>query len=266
MNHVTEHFSNWKVNPRKWEITYVASRLTAFLRARFDRESPVNFEDKLMTPAVESEYVDLLFDPEFRRSVEQVKEYSCLDVVRLANLWTTAQLVGPGIFVEVGSYKGGTALHICNAMRNRDSAFYCFDPFEDGGFERMAECDAAFHPNDFRDTQYESVVRLLSSKPNARAVRGFFPAAAEGIDLHDIAFGHIDVDIYDSTKKCLEFLAPRLSPRGVLLVDDVGHREAPGVRIALDEFLACHPSFIAIPMFPCQALVMLGSLWGRDGL
>ena len=266
MNHATEHFSNWKVNPRKWEITYVASRLTALLRALFRRENHVRSDDKLMTPAVESEYVDLLFNPEFRRSVEQVKDYSCLDVVRLANLWTTAHLVGPGIFVEVGSYKGGTALHICNAMENRDSAFYCFDPFEDGGFEKMSECDAAFKPNDFRDTQYQAVVRLLSSKPNAKAVQGFFPAAAEGLNLRDIAFAHLDVDIYDSTKNSLEFLAPRLTPRGLLLVDDVGHRETPGVKIALDEFIASHPLFVAIPMFPCQALVIPKSFWASDRL
>ena len=141
-------------------------------------------------------------------------------------------------------------------MGSRDSAFYCFDPFENGGFEKLTDCDAAFEPDDFRDTQYEAVVKLLSSKPNAKVIQGFFPAVAEGLCLQEIAFGHLDVDTYEATKDSLEYLAPRLAIRGLLVLDDLGHRETPGVKKALDEFVAKHPSFVAIPMFPCQAVLL----------
>ena len=95
--------------------------------------------ERLMTPAIEAEDVNILFDPEFQNSVAQVKEFSCLDIARLANLWNLARLAGPGIFLEVGTYKGGTALHICNAIKDRGAAFYCFDPFEKGGFEKIGD-------------------------------------------------------------------------------------------------------------------------------
>ncbi len=101
-----------------------------------------------LDPPVETEYINLLFDLEFSRSVAQVKDFTCLDVVRLANLWNAVKLVGDGIFLEIGSYRGGTALHICNAIESRRASaqFYCFDPFEGGGFERLTEYDQAFKP------------------------------------------------------------------------------------------------------------------------
>ena len=255
MDLLVEHFVNWNKSPRKWAITYVLSGLQATLRARLRKYRAGNTSKRLLTPAIETEYVAILFDPEFRSSVEQVKDYTCLDVPRLANLWNLTRLAGPGIFMEVGSYKGGTALHICNAIQHRGASFYCFDPFEKGGFRKLSDCDTAFTAHDFTDTKYKAVVRLLSSKPNAKVVQGFFPAVAEHLDLRDISFCHLDVDIYDATKHSLEYLAPRLATHGLIVVDDVDHRETPGVRRAVDEFLVNHPSFLFIPMFPCQAVL-----------
>jgi hypothetical protein len=255
MTAVKQHLLNWKANPRRWEINYVGSRLRDLVAAQFAKTQASTGEE-LLVPPIEAEYVDILFDPEFRRSVDQVKDYTCLDVARLANLWTSVRMSGPGIFIEAGSYKGGTALHICNAMQPTDQPFYCFDPFEKGGFEQLGECDAAFSATDFTDTRYEAVVSLLSAKPNAKAIQGFFPAAAEGLSLRDIAFCHLDVDTYNATKASLEYLAPRLAARALVVLDDFDHRETPGVRKALMEFLANYPGFFAIPMFPCQAALV----------
>jgi predicted O-methyltransferase YrrM len=259
-----KHFANWKANPRRWEITYILSRLKGFSLVAFhslDSYRLKKYREKLMIPVVEAEYVNILFDPEFQNSVAQVKDISCLDVARLANMWNLARLVGPGIFVEVGTYKGGTALHICNAIEHRDADFYCFDPFEKGGFEKIGDQDKCFKPSDFTDTRYEDVVNLLSSKPKAKVIQGFFPAAAENLNLRDIAFCHLDVDTYEATKDSLEFLAPRMARRGLIILDDMGHRETPGVNTAVTEFLAAHPSFLFIPMFPVQAVLLPKSLW-----
>ena len=49
------------------------------------------------------------------------------------------------------------------------------------------------------------VVRLLSCKPNAKVIQGFFPAAADGLELHGIAFCHLDIDVYEATKNSLEY-------------------------------------------------------------
>ena len=255
------HLANWRANPRRWNITYVLSRLLITVGTRLDvNRVAENYQDAL-DPPIEAEFVDILFDSAFRRSVSQVKGLTCLDVARLANLWNLVQFASPGIFLEVGSYRGGTALHICNAMEQNESRFYCFDPFETGGFETLDDWQTNFKTTDFMDTKHEAVVRLLSSKPHAEAICGFFPKAAEGINLHNIAFCHLDVDMYDATLRSLEYLVPRLALGGFIVIDDVGHRETPGVAKAVTEFIATHQSFLVIPMFPCQAILLAKSLW-----
>jgi O-methyltransferase len=256
------NYANWKAHPRRWQPGYVLSRIPAVVRnALLGEEAPK--PPAPLDPPVEVEYVNQLFDPDFSRSVDQVKEFSCLDVVRLANLWNMVKLAGPGTFIEAGTYRGGTALHLCNAIDvwHPGAPFFCFDPFETGGFQGMIECDRAFKATDFMETEFAAVQRLLAPKTNATAVRGFFPDAAEGHDLGEIAFCHLDVDIYDSTLRSLEFVAQRLSPKGLIVVDDFGHMETPGVEKATLEFVAKNPAFLCLPLFPCQALLLPRSLW-----
>lgn len=257
------HLQNWQSSRRKGDLRYALSRLPRLIRdsLRAKRELETDFEP--LEPPVETEYVNLLSDPNFCTSVANVKAYTCLDAVRLANLWSTAKLVGEGIFLEVGSFRGGTALHICNAIESRGASnqFFCFDPFEKGGFEKVVPLDNAFKVTDFMNTSYESVASLLLSKPFARPVQGYFPAVAKDLNLHDIAFCHLDVDVYDATRESLEFLAPRLAHKSAIVVDDYGHRETPGVDLAVNEFLRSHPSFLMIPMFPCQVLLLSKALW-----
>jgi O-methyltransferase len=241
----------------------VLSRLVSVARDLLTGKRASESPQAPLDPPVETEYVDILFDPAFRRSVSQVKECTCLDVARLANLWTTVRLAGPGTFLEVGSYRGGTALHICNAMDDCGATgrFFSFDPFESGGFETLVDGDQAFKPMDFTDTRFDAVTRLLSGKPFATVVQGFFPSAAEGRQLGAIAFCHLDVDVYEGTRKSLEYLEPRLAPKGLIVLDDLDHKECPGVRKAMTEFLMAHPRFVAIPMFPCQAVLVPKSFW-----
>lgn len=266
------HFLNWKNNPRKWRPGFIVKGIFVVLRNTFldyyeGREANRRSRQKaqvrqtLMIPPIEAEFVEMLLDKEFANSVAQVKDRTCLDVARLANIWNLARVVGPGIFLEVGSFRGGTALHICNAIADRKATFYCFDPFEKGGYEKLGELDTYFKPNDFTETRFESVKALLSSKPYAKVIQGFFPDAAEELDLKNIAFCHLDVNTYDATKKSLEFLVPRISPRGLIVIDDYGMTETPGVVKAVADFLAVHPSLILIPMFPVQALLLPKSLW-----
>ena len=51
-----------------------------------------------------------------------------------------------------------------------------------------------------------------------------------------IAVLRLDTDWYESTKHELVHLYPRLSPKGVLLIDDYGHWQ--GARKAVDEYFA----------------------------
>jgi hypothetical protein len=52
----------------------------------------------------------------------------------------------------------------------------------------------------------------------------------------------LDTDWYDSTKHELLHLWPRLSPGGILIIDDYG--EFTGARDAVDEYFAGNPPFL----------------------
>jgi len=253
-----KHFRKWRGDSRRAWLARVVEclRVLPSNERWCDSFAPLD-------PPVETSYVSILHNSAFRRSVMEVKDSTCLDVARLANLWTTIRSVGSGVFLEVGSFRGGTALHICNAIEefNPGQPFYCFDPFENAGFEMLGECDAAFRLMDFTETKYRAVVEMLASKPNAHVVQGFFPEAAQGTDFQNIAFCHLDVDVYQATRQSLEFLAPRMAPRSAVVLDDLDHAETPGVRKAAEEFLTAHPEFVMIPMFPCQGALFSTRLW-----
>lgn len=254
-----KHYANWTANPRRMNISYILQRVSAIVSAPFRREAP----SRQLDPPLDPGYVAVLCNKAFRRSVTQAKDFSELDEGRLGNLWSLAGLVGPGIFLEVGTFRGGTALHICNAIDfyQLETRFYCFDPFELGGFQDIGETDKGLKVADFTGVNRKDVERLLSPKPYAQIIQGYFPTAAEGMELREIAYCHLDVDTYEATYKSLEYLAPRLARRSLIVLDDVGHVGIYGVDRALREFVESHPEFLWLPLFPCQAVLLPRHLW-----
>lgn len=248
-------YERWRHHPRRFDFLFLLS--TPWRRYRAEKQ-----RKELLSPPIDTHDIEILTDPDFRSSCAAARRHTLLDVARLANLWRLARLAGEGLFLEVGSYRGGGALHICNAVRDRRPTFYCFDPFEEGGFESVGSKDPLFHRNQFTDTSYEAVVRLLSAHPNAKAVKGFFPADAQNLNLQNIAFCHLDVDVYEATRASLEFLAEHLAPRSIIVLDDL-NRNIMGVQAAVQEFLGTHPAFLLLPMFPSQGILLSTELWAR---
>jgi hypothetical protein len=80
----------------------------------------------------------------------------------------------------------------------------------------------------------------LDAATTARLVRlvpGFF---AETLPAYEgeIALLHVDVDLYQSYRDCLECLWPRVQPGGIVAFDEYGEPDSwPGARRAVDEFL-----------------------------
>jgi O-methyltransferase len=66
----------------------------------------------------------------------------------------------------------------------------------------------------------------------AGPVEETLPAAAPD----ELALLRLDTDWYESTRRELDHLYPRLAEGGVLIVDDYGHWE--GARRAVDEYFA----------------------------
>jgi O-methyltransferase len=249
-------YQRWKSHSRRYDLLFL---IGTPVRRYLDKRQADRDRQQLLLPPIDTLHVEVLVDEEFRASVAEIAGRTLLDAARLANLWCLARQAGPGVYLEIGSYRGGGALHICNAVRSRNPQFYSFDPFEEGGFRSIRE-DEGFTKDQFTETSHRDVVKLLSRYANATVIRGYFPEAAQSLSLQGISFCHLDVDVYQATLDSLNFLAPRLGPKSFIVIDDM-NRKVSGVNLAVKDFLAEHPSFLLIPMFPSQGVLLSTELW-----
>jgi O-methyltransferase len=144
-------------------------------------------------------------------------------VVSLANV--------PGHAAEVGVFRGGVLRQLSRAFPSRK--VYGFDTFAGLPVEHDSPGEWC-KPGMFAEVVFDDVRASFHDCPNVELVRGLFPDTGAGID-GAFAFVHLDVDFYLSTLRALEFLAPRMSPGGVIVLDDWDFDRCPGVRRAVDE-------------------------------
>lgn len=134
-----------------------------------------------------------------------------------------------GIIVEVGVYKGGSAIHLMEVAKERGQELWLFDTFD--GMPEATDID--FHrEGEFADCSYEAVKALI---PDAKIFKGFFPRTWPG-DVA-ISFAHIDCDQYASISECIKIFNPLLLPGGIMWFDDYGYDHLPGAKLAVDEHL-----------------------------
>lgn len=158
---------------------------------------------------------------------------------------------------ECGVYKGGTAAMMAAILNDScpSKRLYLFDTFE--GMP-VTDADKDWHKKgDFADTSLEAVTSYIGHGDLCVVRKGLIPATFTGLESAQIAFAHIDVDIYKSIIDCLQFIWPRLTFGGFIVFDDYGFPTCPGARSAVDEFFlqeACIP--LCLPTG--QALVFKG--------
>lgn len=68
--------------------------------------------------------------------------------------------------------------------------------------------------------------------------KGFFKDSLVKVEDQMFSFVHLDCDIYESYKQCLEFFYDRLSPGAIVLFDEYCDPPWPGCNQAIDEFMA----------------------------
>ena len=128
-----------------------------------------------------------------------------------------------GDIAEVGVYRGGSARLMCEVRGDR--ALYLFDTFEG-----LPDINAA---------PFDAVKAYLAPFEDVHLFKGLFPATAGPIADKRFSFVHLDVDLHDSTRDCLEFFYPRVNRGGIILIHD--YLWAEGVRRAVHDFLASRP-------------------------
>jgi hypothetical protein len=140
----------------------------------------------------------------------------------------------PGDMAEVGVYRGGTAkliayyaprtpLHLFDTWTGRPDK----DLLEDEGHLRGG-CD---------DCDYDDV-RAFVNSPHARYYKGAIPDTLGEVPCTArFRFVHLDVNLYRPTRDSLLYFSQKMLPGGVIIFDDYGWHDCPGIIRAVHEVL-----------------------------
>jgi O-methyltransferase len=196
------------------------------------------------------------------RALFQVRRHTMTTAERSRTLWDLCQKVleqnVPGVFVECGVWRGGSAAIMGLAAQNRSPIrpLHLFDSFE--GLPEPGPEDGAKAVEYSGGRSSGKLVSISKCQAGLELVRTFLfqqiglnpkdvvfhagwfsdtiPAAARQVG--PIAILRLDGDWYASTQVCLEHLYPMLSPGGVVIMDDYYCWE--GCKKATDEYRQKH--------------------------
>jgi hypothetical protein len=167
----------------------------------------------------------------------------------------------PGSTAECGVYRGIGSAIICQTLRTHygpNDRHFGFDSFEGVSApqapDRRPDGNSAWQAGQLK-TDYAATAAMLAEFPQCELVRGWIPETFPIADSHRFRLVHIDVDLYEPTLASLQSFYPRLSPGGVIVLDDHGFAGCPGARRAAIEYFADKPDPV-IDLATGQGLVM----------
>ena len=166
----------------------------------------------------------------------------------------------PGDVVEIGVWKGGSMMSMIleyETFNETERSFHLYDTFT--GMTSPSVFDV-----DLSGTSADRILHVPGVKaecPYTEVASNLFkhvryPRTKINFHVGDIrkntvypesiAVLRLDTDFYDSTSHELTTFYPKVSPGGIITIDDYGHWK--GCRKAVDEFLALHPSIKIYPI------------------
>lgn len=189
---------------------------------------------------------DSVSGSEFATLYRIVRPYTMSANARLHGLYRAVRHVVeggiPGDVVECGTARGGSAalMGLTLERLRAPRTLWVFDTFEGippPTADDPDEAIARLYTGQFRGEQseVEALFARLGILARSRLVKGLFQDTVATAPVRQIAVLHLDGDWYESVKVCLDHLYDRVSPGGVVQIDDYGHWE--GARKAVDEFM-----------------------------
>jgi hypothetical protein len=139
-----------------------------------------------------------------------------------------------GDAAECGVYKGASSYLIGRAIKPYGKWNHLFDSFE--GLSPPTARDGTYWSAGGLCADESHVRENLTGFGNFRLYRGWIPDRLRDVADRWFSFVHIDVDLYQPTRDSITFFYDRLSPGGVMLLDDYGFSTCPGAKLAADEF------------------------------
>ena len=205
---------------------------------------------------------ELPLPPDFDEAVSQtflkVKPFTMTSPERIFALCEAVKYIVanniPGDIVECGVWKGGSMMAVADtllSLNQETKHLYLFDTFE--GMTDPSENDLDFRGvkatklmeeiqkvgSGWCSAQLEEVKAAMHSvgydENKIHLVQGKVEDTIPEQSPSTIALLRLDTDWYDSTRHELIHLFPRISPGGVIIIDDYGYWQ--GARKAVDEYI-----------------------------
>ena len=192
-----------------------------------------------------------------QEAISRARPYTLTGIDRMIALSNAVTHVAdndiPGDIVECGVWRGGSmmlAALTLMAHGETDRLLHLYDTFE--GMSSPTGDDVSFDDRTAQSqldddpkmtgvgcrAEIDEVRANLEGTrypaANIRYVKGRVEDTIPGHLPEAIAILRLDTDWYESTRHELEHLYPRLSPGGLLIIDDYGHWK--GARKAVDEY------------------------------
>ncbi|MEO5705653.1 MAG: TylF/MycF/NovP-related O-methyltransferase [Alteraurantiacibacter sp.] len=190
---------------------------------------------------VDSDYPKHLHDGAFLAVYERAKEFTLVDVLRQHELWSLVQQAGklaPGDILEVGVWRGGTALIVGKAMQRFgvEGQLYIADTFT--GVVKAGVNDNLYAGGEHADASEEQVRALMARNGvvGTEILTGIFPEDTSDRIRGALRMVHIDVDVYQGARDVVEWAYDRLVPQGFFVFDDYGCASCSGVTGLCEEY------------------------------
>lgn len=184
-----------------------------------------------------------LEDPEFQRAYQAGASVSTWQRGIRWRVYNLIKLAGvalqrEGDFVECGVDRGGMSLALLTfyGQKLSDRRFWLFDTFQGLVDTQMNEVEQEknlFGKERYPDV-YAQVRDTFSPFENVRIIRGAIPDTLDQYSGHEVAYLHIDMNVAYPEVKALDFFWPRISPGGVVVLDDYGFPRRTEQKKAMD--------------------------------
>lgn len=171
--------------------------------------------------------------------------HSVNDPIRLALLRAEARrqaFHAEGDFIEMGVYRGGTALLLAEALRqwHPRGRLDLLDSWQGMPKPTFEDGAALIGEGFFADASEAAVRQLLQAHgllDLCTTHAGWFEDTLPAL-RGPFSFAHVDCDYYAPVLFCLRHLLPRMTARGTIVIDDYGSegpRSFPGVARAVHQ-------------------------------
>jgi len=210
--------------------------------------------------------------------LEMINSFEKISLTSKTNLWSIFQSIEyinnkniAGDIVECGIYNGFTIAFMNQILIKNylDKVIWGYDTFEDGFLkETISDKDIltikkkVFNIDNDKTKFFTLEEVILNIKKFSeynddkfRLIKGDIIKTLDSEENipKKISFLRLDTDLYETTKKQLEILYPRLTPGGILHIDDYGWMG--GVRDAVDEYFKDQKIWLHRVDMTCRYLI-----------